>query len=270
MRRAALLALVLACTLAAAACASRAPQRTLRLMTFNIAAGNGNLAGMAEVIRAAAPDIVALQEVDVRWSDRSDFVDQAARLGDMLGMNVRFAPIYRLPGEGTAPTREFGLAVLSRAPVVEFRNHEITRLSTQSGDTVPRALPGFPEAVIDFGGVRVRVFNTHLDYRADPRIRSSQVAEMLAIIGKMDEPTILMGDLNAPPDAGEIAPLLARLRDTWRHPGPGFTYPAAEPKRRIDYVLVSDHFTVLAGRVIPSTASDHRPVIADLLLDQAR
>lgn len=268
-RRWTLLALSVTCSLAAA-CAPTAREQTLRVMSYNVAAGNGDLARIEDVIRAAAPDLVGLQEVDVHWSARSRFEDQAALLGARLGMHVRFGPIYRLEGTGSGPEREFGLAILSRRPIVEFRNHEITRHSTQPGDTIPRSMPGFIEALVDVNGFRVRVFSTHLDYRADPRVRARQVSDMLAIMDNADGPTILTGDLNAPPQAGELAPLLTRLRDAWQGSDTGFTYPAADPVRRIDYVLLSDHFAVRGVRVIPSAVSDHRPVVADLVLRHAR
>lgn len=247
------------------ACTPQPAPHLLRVMTWNIAAGHGDLMRTADVIRASGADIVALQEVDVHWSERSEFADQAARLAEMLDMNVRFGPIYRLPGAAGTPDREFGLAFLTRRRIVEFRNHPITRLSTQAENAEPRLMPGFLEAVVEAGGVTVRVFDTHLDYRPDPRVRARQVADMLNIIGGTAAPTILMGDLNAPPDAPEIAPLRSLLGDAWQKNG-GFTYPADEPVRRIDYILTSDHFVVLDARVVDTRASDHRAVVADLIV----
>ncbi|MFL5638818.1 MAG: endonuclease/exonuclease/phosphatase family protein, partial [Gemmatimonadaceae bacterium] len=213
----------------------------LRVMTYNIRFGNGNLAGTAEAIRASSPDLVALQEVDVHWAERSNFVDQASVLGEQLRMEVRFARIYQFPAARNGdPPREFGVALLSKLPVLDFANHSITRLSTQDTNAVAAPLPGFLEAKIDVKGSTIRVFDTHLDYRADPRVRQQQVTEMLAYIGDTSAPTLLFGDLNAPPDAPEIQPLLARLHDAWpSSTGPGLTDPADVPVKRIDYVLVS-------------------------------
>lgn len=245
-------------------------------MSYNIAAGHGDLAQIGAVIRAAAPDVVALQEVDVHWSERSGFADQAAALGQMLDMQVRFAPIYDVPTGDAAPqerhaqARQFGVAILSRHPIVEFRNHVIPRLSTQTDDPEPRPLPGFLEAVIAVRGDRIHVFNTHLDYRADPRVRVQQVAAMLELMPEA-VPLILMGDLNAPPDAAALQPLLARLHDAWAgRQDSGHTYPASTPDRRIDYILTSAHFTVSGARVVPAAASDHLPVVADVLVSARR
>jgi len=242
------------------------PDRPIRVVTFNIHAGHGDLARTAETIRALSPDMVALQEVDVHWSERSGFVDQVAALAAELGMEARFAPIYSLPNrENSAVRREFGVAFLSRHHIVTSRNDTLTRLSTQDSNAVPAPAPGLLEAVVDVRGSRLHVFNTHLDYRADPGVRRTQAAEMVAVMARVREPLIVFGDLNATPDAPELAPLFARLRDAWpRDSGPGYTYPADNPVKRIDYVLISRDFNTVSARVPVSEASDHRPVVVDL------
>lgn len=266
------LALSLACALLLSAnvhrTAAQLPPAGLRVMTYNIQAGGGNLDGIAEVIRSSGATVVALQEVDVHWDKRSGFADQATELAATLGLQVRFAPIYRLPGADSAsPPREYGVALLSRYPIVAFTNHVITRLSTQGNKASPTPMPGFLEVTLDVRGHHVRVFNTHLDYRGDPTVRRQQVSESLAIIGQSATPVLMFGDLNAVPTAPELQPLFTRLHDGWPDAaGTGFTYPAAKPVRRIDYVLASDHFRVLFARVPDSQAADHRPVIMDLVL----
>lgn len=263
----------LAVLLAAATTACAHAQRRdtvipLRVLTYNIRSGNGELQRTAETIRRLAPDIAALQEVDVNWAERSGFEDQARLLGELLGMQVRFAPIYMLPGaDSTKPARQFGVAVLSRYPIVRWTNNTLTRLSTQAQDPKPAPAPGLLEATIDVNGIAVRVFNTHLDYRSDPRVRKQQVVEMLTYMGDASGPTLVIGDLNAGPEARELQPLLQRVRDTWQSKAePGFTYPADKPAKRIDYVLTSNHFRVRSASVPVTDASDHRPVLVELLL----
>ena len=235
-------------------------------MTYNIRAGNGDLSRIAATIRSLSPEIVGLQEVDANWGERSGFQNQPIELARLLGMHVRFAPIYHVPdSDSTKPPREFGVAVLSKFPVVEWQNHMLTRHSTQIQNAVPSLMPGLLEVTFDIGGRRVRVFNTHLDYRADPAVRARQVKEMADIIGDNEAPTIVLGDFNAPPDAPELQPLFARWRDAWASgTGSGWTYPANEPTKRIDYVLTSIHFRAVSPSVPATQSSDHRPVIADL------
>ena len=89
---------------------------------------------------------------------------------------------------------------------------------------------------------------------------------MLAHIGAIDAPTLLLGDMNASPDAAELQPLFERMHDSWpTTAGPGFTYPADTPTKRIDYVLVSPNGKIDTAFVafVPS-ASDHRPVVVNL------
>ncbi|ALV48543.1 metal-dependent hydrolase [Streptomyces sp. 4F] len=254
----------------AAPSGSRAPAVPLRVATYNIHAGAGedqvfDLDRTAAALRDLRADVIGLQEVDVRWGERSDFTDEARALAEKLRMRVFFAPIYDLaPAAEGAERRQYGVAVLSRHPVLHAENHEITRLSTQTPDPVPAPAPGFAEIVIRVKGVRTHVYSTHLDYRADPSIRAAQVDDMLGILADDRGPSVLVGDFNAEPSAPELAPLWHTLRDA--APDAGLTYPAIAPQKRIDLITVSDGITVTGARTHAADASDHRPVVADLRL----
>jgi endonuclease/exonuclease/phosphatase family metal-dependent hydrolase len=246
----------------------------LRVLGYNIHTGIGtdgalDLARTAAVIRDSRADVVGLEEVDVHWDARSDFRDQARDLARMLDMRVFFAPIYDLPPltEG-APRRKYGVAILSRYPIRDTDNHWITRLSTQEPNPVPKPAPGFAEAVVVVRGVPVHVYTTHLDFRADPAVREAQVADTLRILGEDPRGArqVLLGDFNAEPGAPELAPLWTRLSDVWTAAEPGFTYPAAAPAKRIDFVTVSNGIHPRGAMVVDTLASDHRPVLADLAL----
>ncbi|MGC0372854.1 endonuclease/exonuclease/phosphatase family protein [Streptomyces sp. SAI-229] len=268
---AAVCAAVLAAALpavAAPATAAGAPAVPLRVATYNIHAGAGqdqvfDLDRTAAALRGLRADVIGIQEVDVHWGARSDFADEARALAGKLDMRVFFAPIYDLdPADGNGERRRFGVAVLSRHPVLAAENHEITRLSTQTPDPVPAPAPGFAEVVVDVRGAHVHVYTTHLDYRADPSVREAQVADMLGVLAADRGPKILVGDFNAEASAPELAPLWERLRDA--APDAGGTYPAADPVKRIDLVTVSPGIRVTGARTVATEASDHRPVVTDL------
>ncbi|MFF1731613.1 endonuclease/exonuclease/phosphatase family protein [Streptomyces sp. NPDC058247] len=249
------------------------PPVPLRIATYNIHAGSGmdnvfDLDRQEEALRALHADVIGLQEVDVHWDARSEGRDLAKELASRLGMHVSFAPIYSLdPVEAGGPRREYGVAILSRYPVRGAVNHEITRLSTQDPNPVPAPAPGFGEVELKVHGVPVQVFVTHLDYRPDPSVRTAQVADTRRIMAaertSPKDRQILLGDFNAEPDAPELAPLWKEL--TPADPG-AYTFPAADPVKRIDYVAVGEGVRVRDAAVAETLASDHRPVVADLAL----
>jgi endonuclease/exonuclease/phosphatase family metal-dependent hydrolase len=249
---------------------TRAPAVPLRVATYNIHAGAGadqvfDLDRTAEAVRGLRADVIGLQEVDVHWGARSDFADEARALAEKLDMRVYFAPIYDLdPATEGAERRRYGVAVLSRHPIIAAENHEITRLSTQTPTPVPVPAPGFAEVTVNVRGAHAHVYVTHLDYRADPSVRAAQVADMLDVLAADRGPKILVGDFNAEPAAPELAPLWRDLRDA--APDGGGTYPATAPVKRIDLVTVSPDITVTGAATVATEASDHRPVLADLLL----
>ena len=253
--------------------------------TYNIHAGAGSdnlydLDRTAAAIRALDADVVGLEEADVRWGDRSHWEDTVAELGRRLGMRTAFAPIYSLaPPTPGAPRREFGVALLSRHPIVAVENHDLTRLSTQDPNPLPAPAPGFLEATIQIGGARTHVYVTHLDYRGDPTVRRLQVADTVAVLGEdpVGANQVLLGDLNADAGAPELAGLWTRLRDAWavaptRDGEPGLSHPAINPTKRIDLVAVSPGIDVVDATTAHDPtlvgASDHRAVAATVLLDQ--
>ncbi|MDQ0376111.1 endonuclease/exonuclease/phosphatase family metal-dependent hydrolase [Amycolatopsis thermophila] len=253
--------------------AAAAPPARLIVAGYNIHAGAGedgvfDLTRTANALRELHADVVGLQEVDVHWDARSEYRDEAGELARALGMHVFFAPIYDLdPPAPGAPRRQYGVAVLSRHPILAARNLEITRLSTLTPDAspAPAPAPGFAEVTVAVRGTPVRVYTTHLDYRADPSVRRAQVADTCSILGRLPGPEILTGDFNAEPSAPELAPLWTDLVDADPH---GPTYPAAQPVKRLDFVTASRQFGIRAASTVATTASDHRPVIATLTLSR--
>ncbi|AXB48470.1 metal-dependent hydrolase [Amycolatopsis albispora] len=247
----------------AAVPAAAASGAALRVLTFNIHSGIGmdgrlDLARTAGVITGSRADVVGLQEVDVHWSARSGYADQAAELARRTGMELFFAPIYdKDPEPGRAERRRYGVAVLSRFPIRRAVNHTITRLSTV--DATPLGpMPGFAEAELEVCGRVLRFFVTHLDHRPDPAVRTTQVGDMLRVLG----PGVLAGDLNAGPSAAELRPLFDKLPPTGVD---GATFPADAPDRRLDYVL-STLAPVTTRIPVERVASDHRPVLATVQL----
>lgn len=243
-----------------------AGDRPLRAMSFNIHHGRGldgvvDLERVAAAIEEADPDVVGLQEVDRHWSERSDFVDQAGVLARRLNMHVVYgANLDRDPLEPDQPRRQYGTAILSDHPILEWRNVFLPRTGTNEQR-------GLLEARVNVRGVPVLVYNTHLQHNSQSE-RIAQIDAIREIIGTPQDSVVLVGDLNARPDTPEIAAITEQLRDAWvaAGVGEGYTYPAEGPSARIDYVLTSADVVALAAAVVTSDASDHLPVHADVAL----
>ncbi len=258
MRRLLLVLAVLAGTaLALAAPAAATPTRGLTVLSFNIhhAAGEDgvvDLDRLADEIRRTHADVIGLQEVDRHYGERSGWADQPAELARRLGMHVVYGANLDLePPAPGQPRRQYGTAILSRYPILDSQNV-----------LLPKGKPaeeqrGLLTAVVNVRGVHVRVLNTHLqhDSAASRLLQATVVADSVTA---SREPVVLTGDLNAVPTAPEITTLTAHLRDG----GTDLTYPADVPTARIDYVLTTG--LPVSSRVLPTEASDHRPVLATL------
>jgi endonuclease/exonuclease/phosphatase family metal-dependent hydrolase len=269
MMKQVLLSALLPLLLMAVSCSREPSKAELTIMSYNIGYGQFGIENIAETIRSANPDIVALQEVDVMWSERSDFMDQATHLAEALEMELFYAPIYEFPDTlNDGGSRRFGLAFLSRIPIQYAINHSISRLSTQDTLNQMKLMPGFPEIRIQIGNQLVGIYNTHLDFRRDPRVRQQQISEMLSVMESYDGPTILLGDFNAMPDSDELKPIFDRLTNaTAAESLPLYTFPADSATRQIDYITYSGHFTLQSVFVVASRASDHLPIIARLTIN---
>jgi endonuclease/exonuclease/phosphatase family metal-dependent hydrolase len=236
----------------------------LTVMSYNIHQGRDadgalDLDRIAAVIRAQDADLVALQEVGRHWSADSDFRDEPAELGRLLGMEFVFgANLDRAPPRPGAPRRQFGNAILTRRPVVDSRNILLPGASTDNEQR------GLLVLDVDLDGEPFRLYDAHLSVSAQDR--RLQVEAILAEADAATVPHALLGDFNAGPAAPELAPLFERFRDAWTvaGEGDGHTFPVSDPTARIDYVLVSPQLTVCNVLVPALAGSDHLPLVAEL------
>lgn len=245
---------------------AQSQERELRVMCFNIHHGVGldgrlDLERIARVAESQSAEVIGLQEVDRHFSARSNFVDQARWLAGRLDMHVVYgANLSYDPLQPDAPRREYGTALLSRYPIHEWSNTFLPKEPTSEQR-------GLLYARLTVRGVPLRVYNTHLQHTSGTE-RMAQVIRIRELIGTPGESLVLLGDLNATPEAPEIAEITRDLVDTWLEAGvgPGYTYDAASPTKRIDYVLSSADVVTRAAAVVTTDSSDHLPVLADVVL----
>ena len=220
----------------------------LKLATFNIHFAEGtdgvlDLKRVADLVRGA--DIVAFQEVDVRFRPRSRFVDQAAALAKELGGHHAFGANL-IEGEG-----QYGVALVSKFPIVSSENHRLPR-SEGREKAEPR---GLLEVVLDVRGRPLRVFVTHLAHDSKPD-RLLQIDRIKAALRDASGPWILMGDLNFRPDSEEYARLLGREEDEPRDGGEGARWTPGRASARATGRRSASRARTPAG----SITSSSRPI----------
>lgn len=235
-----------------------AAQTTLRVVADNVRHGQGmdsvvDLERVADVLRPLNADVITLQEID-RGTERTGSMDQARRLGELLGMSAHFGPF--MPYQGG----QYGMAVLSRLPVEHATNHRLP-----DGDEPRTAL----EVIVPAGpgGQPVSIVGVHL-YRTEEE-RLAQALAMSRALETRVHPVILAGDFNSV--RGDA--VMRALRDEgWQlveKSGDHDTFPADAPDREIDFVMMrpaaTPAFEVVEHRVVAEAfASDHRPLVAVL------
>lgn len=235
----------------------------LRVMTYNIRHGSGmdnimDLDRILQVIKESGATIVALNEVDRHYGARSNYEDQIALLADALDMNYVYQPTTTNPPDaasGNKP-REHGHALLSKYPIVNSEKRDFSL-----GDDYGR---GILRVRLDVDGEALEVFVTH--WGMTETVRFNHIKETAAFMNEYPGKSLLMGDLNAIPEEHNIIALKSRLID-----GTGddaYTFDAGNPTRKIDYIFVSRNIDISNGTVINTTASDHRPMMADLELNK--
>jgi endonuclease/exonuclease/phosphatase family metal-dependent hydrolase len=242
---------------------SRAPQivaalpasRPLRVMAYNIHQGVSadlrmDLEAIADVIVRENPDVVVLNEVN-RARATNGFVDTLPFISRRLGMRYVFGANYR---DG-----QYGNALLSRYPILAWDNTHYTHNTTE--------LRGLLRVAIAAPGGPITFYATHLDHLSSPgHARAAQVAEALAAWD--GEPrAVLLGDLNATAEAPELAPIYeAGFVDVLAAAGQAdaFTFWDPTPDRRIDFIFSTPDLSPGRAWTVPSRASDHLPVLAEV------
>lgn len=223
----------------------------LTIATYNIhgAVGtDGRLAPerIADVLREIDADVIALQEVPLGGAQRQSVLT-------LLQQASGFHAVEGPTEDG--PERRYGNAVLSRYPITNTRNIDLS-----FGSREPR---GALDADIDCHGHPLRVIATHLGLR--PAERRHQIRRLLQAFDTDQMPVILTGDLNEWFVWGR--PLRWLVSHFEPVPAPP-TFPSRFPVFALDRLWISPRHRLVKVRVHASplarVASDHLPLIANI------
>lgn len=203
---------------------------------------------MAKVVRGSEPDVALITECGTGRKIR--------KLAAATGMQAH---------HGSLPPfmRRIRNAVLVRPPL------SVGPGGLHAFDRAKRRYPrGAFFAQVTGGGVAFWVICVHLGLSGDERLRHAK--ELMTLVATLDPPIVIGGDLNESPGKAAAEVLAGLGSDAWTRMGAraGETFPAAEPRHRIDYVFTSREVRVegisVPGGAASRTASDHLPVVADL------
>jgi glycerophosphoryl diester phosphodiesterase len=247
----------------------------VRVVSYNILGGRNpdgahDLSRIAGIIRALNPDLVALQEVDVR-TKRFRGRDLPAELAALTGMRAFFAEA--MPFDGGS----YGCAALSRLPVESHKSHAL-----------PAREKSEPRAAIELlcrlhagaDAPKLRFIGTHLDHQNAEDDRLLQTAKLAALFpDPASPPSVLAGDFNAEPAAASLKPLAGKWALTWPAGRAPATWPAVRSRAAIDHVFTAGPWEIRSARTALEAfpgdarwkaqleaASDHLPIVVELRL----
>jgi endonuclease/exonuclease/phosphatase family metal-dependent hydrolase len=220
----------------------------LRVASYNLRDFKDDAQAAARVVRAIDPDVLCLQEVPRHLLSGHRVAAFAGRCGLYWSAGHR--------GSG-------GTTVMSSLRVdvtgTQHRPLKVARFQRQRGYAVSQVrLPGHRA---------VTFVSMHLSLDAGERARHA-ASVLKALTGA--EPLVLAGDLNEGPDRLAWKTIAGRLRAAT---GDAPTYPADNPRHRLDVIFVSPALPVMATgphdavELDPTdlvAATDHLPVWVDL------
>jgi endonuclease/exonuclease/phosphatase (EEP) superfamily protein YafD len=225
-----------------------AGNQPLKVMSFNVWAGNEDPQAIAQVIRQEQPDLILLQELTT---------DIAAQLPAYL------ADLYPNSELHMLYERRIGQAVFSRYPLTPLESI----LGRGRVHKVTAHLPGGP----------VAVWNVHPSQPIPYGVQFHEIYYLAQDVGLESGPLIVGGDFNTT-DQSEAYALISRYLNNahwdagW---GFGFSFPSTRrdfanalglpPLVRIDHIFFSPHFYAQNARTLEqSGGSDHFPVVTEL------
>lgn len=251
------------------------------------------LTTLATEISASSPDIICLQEIDIK-SDRSFDLNQAQILAKKtnypyiafaVGWESNYIPFPYWPLSRNFGRVKSGGAILSRYPI---NSHEVTLLPKPASQPwwynlfYPHRY--FQKVQVDLGRKKINLINLHLE-AYDKIDRQNQIRSLVDKI-KKEKIDFVAGDFNMlPPSASKKSKFITN-KDEYENDSSYqemtksemlevipdeiyaldelsyMTFPASKPERRLDYIFYQFDLKKIKAEILPSALSDHLPLKA--------
>lgn len=232
------------------------PGPSFTAMSFNVLWTNQEHGRIAGAIRAAGPDIVALQELRpehlpaLRERLGADYPHQLVHPVEQFHT---IGLISRFPIEAVRPLADppFERALLVRLRV-EGRPLAVVVAHLTPNTLLDQGLAGLPATVAERYARRER-----------------QVAALLEVARAAGQPVVVLCDCNFTDTSEAYTIMRAGMADSFAEAGWGLGHTMLSPVRaiptqRLDYIWHSAELQALEARVGPDGSSDHLPIVARL------
>lgn len=227
---------------------------TIKTMTYNTYSNRKEgIQAIADVIIAANPDLVSLQEVE-RNTDVNP-TDVPKTLSELTGM-----PYYYFAKAIDLAKGDYGNAILSKYPLTDTVTYTLPLVVTNGA-----YIRSLGMAKIQKNGKFLYFATTHLDHISNEN-RVAQVNAIYNYTSNLSAPVILGGDFNSHPDQVTIQTITQWYTLGCLNAVCGYTAPTPVPSYTIDYLMYypSTGCSTIAYQVDTSanSQSDHFPVVA--------
>jgi vancomycin resistance protein VanJ len=235
----------------------------LRVATFN-AAGGGTLEGpLSWVLNEIDAEIVAIQECGTSLQEQIALLPE---LSWYRHTDLQMCLLSRFP---IRSTHQMDREVLEYAGASGF----VIRHAIEIGDTVVNVThlhldtPREGLEPLRSGAVREGVGNL----RSKSFTRRIESRQGRAWVNAADGPLLVLGDFNMPVESAIYQEYWGDLRNAFSQVGFGFgsTRLNGWIRVRIDHVLLGEDWRVVKAFVGPKLGSDHRPMIAHVVLSDS-
>lgn len=217
---------------------SSAGPGSFSLLSWNINAWQTDLNAIADFLKQRDDDVICLQEMHKGPPDKDP------------------RPLIRNNLKGYTWLQGYNshrndLAILSKMPIEKLEDYALDQ-----------AYALLARIQTDAGPVKLLVVHLHRHPGNFPRMDDGeQWRRLRGVIDGIEGPLVVAGDFNAPPRSAAIANLSEVLQDTFalRGRGFGYTFPAALPCLRLDYIFCRQ-LAPLSIEIPQTNLSDHLPV----------
>ena len=234
-----------------------------------------------EFLRSESPDVVFLQEVTTGGLNL--YKDQKADLFEELKVRLGISGVYDCVMRfKQLPDDCFGNAILSKLPIIKsqvvtMRDGGLFEYDFEHKGDLEKDRPYVPrhllDAEIDAHGTKIHAICIHGAWTRPPTDTGEALRQADIIVDHIkslgDEPFIVGGDFNMPPESKVIKKISAVSKNLMEGLDISQTlnpriHTLKDKGFLVDYIFTSWHFSVKSIEIAQVDISDHLPVVAEV------